>query len=101
MTPQETNPAICVLQPILSCNVLLDNEADAVYAKKNDENMFAVPNAISSWLALILYLCFLANIFANDSETAKQTIPITKQSRNMSGMKSKRGIVGFGRLKIE
>jgi hypothetical protein len=48
MTPQETNPAICVLQPILSCNVLLDNEADAVYAKKNDEKMFAVPNAISS-----------------------------------------------------
>jgi hypothetical protein len=48
MIPQETNPAICVLQPILSCNILLDNEADAGYAKKNDENTFAVPNAINS-----------------------------------------------------
>ncbi len=48
MTPQETNPAICVLPPILSCNVLLDNAPDAGYAKKNDENTFAVPNAINS-----------------------------------------------------
>ncbi len=48
MTPQETNPAICVLPPILSCNVLLANAPDAGYAKKNDEKMFAVPNAISS-----------------------------------------------------
>lgn len=101
MTPQETNPVICVLPPILSCSVLLDNAVDTGYAKKNDENTFAVPNAINSWLGLIWYLYFLANIFANDSETAKQTNPITKQSRNMWEMKSKRGIVGFGRLKVK
>ncbi len=98
ITPQETNPAICVLPPILSCNVLRDSAADAGYAKKNDENMLAVPKAINSWLAFTSYLCFLANIFANDSETAKHTIPIIRQSINISGMKSKRGIVGSGRL---
>ena len=100
MMPDDTKPAICVRPPTFSCKVERDNAAEHGNAAKKDANTFDEPSAINSWLASIGYLCFLANIFANESDTAKQTIASMQVSRKISLNRSTRGIVGCGSLWI-